>query len=434
MDGYSPALYIPERGVPAMASPSPPRYRYSPTFYIPNTPAVAAGPSSWSSHFVDVKDFGAKGDCSLTTSVGTDDTAAIQAAIDSTSYTGVNSGKIALLSGGHYKTTAPLNMTEGGSLAGVVITRGSPAAALSTIEFFGGPTDNCVQAIGLSSHSLSRCVVERFRIDDRRTSPTGGNGVYYENVDNQTWVRNMDIIGFPTGSSILMAGVGSSTDCIVIDDIWTVGSQYGINVHDIDNACFIHDIKCDSNQQTQPLISAIRVSRNHGVVLINGVKHENRKASTSTITLDTDFSGIVIDGIVSRTGVGGPVVNMLTPSGSGSGVTIRGLQRDFSGTLVTITNKGSIVGYSLQNWIGGSEGYWVNGARVVGQYDQWGRIRVEGDVMVAPVAGNKLSFWGGTLNASAGTLTYSRATENAAQTQLRTALASRGLVIDSTVP
>lgn len=387
---------------------------------------VVSPPSSWASHLVDVKDFGAVGDGIA------DDTPKIQAAINSTAWNAVNGGKLVLLSGGKYKTTAPLNMVEGGCITQVSPLRGLPSPYLASIEFYGGPSDNCIQAIGSAAHRLSRCIVERFRINDRRVSPTGGNGVYYENVDNQTWVRNMDIVGFPTGASVRITGVSNTSDCIVVDDIWGIGSKYAVNADNMDNDIFIRDIKCDSFS-TDPLIAAIRVSRINGACIISGIKHENRKASAVTIQLDTVFNNTLIEGVISRVGAGGAAVSMVAPAGSGSSVAIIGVQREFSGTLLDIPGRPALTGTRLPIWVGGSDGYQVNGARVVGQYDAWTRLRLEGDVMVAPIAGNKLGFYG-TSPVVKPALTYSRATETAASTQLRTTLVNLGLVTDSTVP
>lgn len=409
---------------------------YDYAYYLFGAPApVPSGPSTLASHFVDVKDFGAIGDQNQTTGVGTDNTAAIQAAIDSTTVGGINAGKQVLLSAGpgRYKTTGPINIKEGTSLVGVSPLRGHATNWLSSIEFYGGPTDNAVQAIGTSAQSVSRISVERFRINDHRVSPTSGDGVHYGKVVNQTWVRNMDIIGFPTGSAVRVTSdpSGGTSDCVTIDDIWAAGCQYAVNVDNLDNDTFIRDIKVDT-LSTDPMIAAIRISRISGVVLVTGVKHENRKTAAVTVQLDTNFSGILVDGVICRIG-GGAVVNLLNPSASGSGCTLRDINRDISGTLLDVTSRPPITGFRLPLWVGGSDGYHINGTRIAAQYDQFGRMRLEGDIVIAPLAGNRVSFYGGS-PAAKQTLTYSRATETAASTQLRTVLVNLGLVTDSTVP
>lgn len=411
---------------------------YDYAYYLFGAPApVASGPSTWSSQYVDVRDFGAVGDCNTTTGAGTDNTAAIQAAIDSTVVNAVNAGKQVLLSGGSgggkYKTTAPINLKEGTSLVGASLLRGHPSPFLSSIEFYGGATDNAIQAIGTQAQSISRVAVERFRVNDHRTGTTSGDGVHYGKCVNQTIVRAMDIIGFPTGAAVRVTTdpSGGTSDCVTIDDIWAGGCQYGVNLDNCDNSVFIRDIKIDS-LSTDPLIAAVRVSRINGVVLITGVKHENRKTAAVTVQLDNNFSGILVDGISSRFG-GGAIVNILNPTASGSGCTLRNLNRDTSGDLLTITGRPALVGFRLPLWVGGSDGYHINGTRIAAQFDVWTRMRLEGDIMVAPVTGNKVSFFGGS-PVLKQTFTYSRATETAADTQIRSVLVALGLVTDSTAP
>lgn len=422
---YNPVFYLPEAyAIPIISSVSS-GYNYA--YYIP-TPAVPTGPSTWANHFVDVKDYGAVGDGVA------DDTAAIQAAINATVWSKTNGGKIVLLSGGTYKTTAPLIMVEGGSIAGVSPLRGHYSPFLSTINFYGGPTDNCIQAVGASggaSTSLSRCVIERFRIIDKRTAPTGGNGVYYEKVANQTVVRNMDIDGFPTGSSVRVdAQAGNVSDCVTIEDIWGLGSKYAVYVHNIDNTCFIRDIKIDT-ASTDPLVAGVHVVGLNGVCLISGVKHENSKAAAVTVELDTSFNGTLVDGIISRVGNGGAVVSIV--NSVGGGVTVRGLQRQSSGPLLTVGTN-TVTGTRLPFWVGGPDGINVNGARVIGQYDVWTRMVLEGSIQVSQAPpGGRVGFYG-TGPIARPALTYSRATETAGITQLRAALTNLGLVTDSTVP
>jgi pectate lyase-like protein len=401
----------------------------------PPPPPPPSDAYAWDDHFANVRGFGTVGDYVVATGAGTDDTAAIQAAIDSTVTGGVNEGKMTLLAGGRYKTTAPLVVKQGTSLMSAHLVRTSAVGSQVTkygvtIDFHGGPADNAIQAIGTTQQSVSRCAVQGFKIVDRRVNPTGGSGVYFEKVVNQSVIRHMDIHGFPTGSSVrITAQSGNSSDCLTIEDIWALGSQYGINVNKIDNTCFIRDIKIDS-LSTQPLLAGIRVSEINGVVLINGVKHENSKATAVTIQLDTIFMGTVIDGVISRVGAGGPVVS-ITGTNVGSGVTVRGLQRQQSGTLLEVGGN-TITGTRLPFWVGGSDGIWINGAQIVGQFDIWGLLNLPSALKLssAPPTG-RMGFYGKTPVARP-VLNYSRAIESAADTQLRTALDALGLITDST--
>lgn len=335
---------------------------YSYTYYTPETTAPASAPSSLASQYVSVETFGAVGDYNTSTGIGTDDTVAIQATIDSTKIGGVNFGRVVLLASKHYKTTAPLIIYESTSMMSTSLVR-----AGAWIEFCGGPTDDAIQAIGTTTKALSRCALERFTVQDRRVSPTSGDGVYLERVFNNVFIRNMDIRGFPTGSSIRVSdATGGTSDCITVDDIWSLGSQYGINIDNVDNITLVRDIKIDSSS-TSPLIAGIRVSGINGVVFITGVKHENTKATAPTIQLDTFITTTVIDGITSRIGGGGPVVSLLNTTGAG--VTIRSLNRQFSGVLLETTgspqNK-TVTGTTLPFWLGGADGLQINSARLYG--------------------------------------------------------------------
>lgn len=413
----------------------PDRRYYLPGVLPSAVSSLPSPPSSWANHFVDVKDYGARGDYRVSTGVGTDDTAAIQAAIDSTFFGRINDGKAVLLSAGRYYTTAPLNLKQNTMLVGPLIIRTTGVAVQasaygSSIEFNGGTSENAVQAIGTAAQSVSRCLVEGITVIDRRISPAGGSGVYYEKVVNQSIIRHMDIRGFPTGSSVQVTGQGSNTsDCVTIDDIWGLGSKYVVNLHNIDNTCFVRDIKMDT-ASTDPLVAGIRVNGLDGVVIVQGVKHENNKPAAITVQLDTFFFGTMIDGIISRIGSGGPVVSIA--NSTPSGVTIRNIVRQFSGTLLEIVGGNSISGVRLPAWTGGVDGYSVNGARVAGQWDVWNRLSLEGDVRVA-LTGGKVGFYG-TNPILRPVLTYSRATETAATTQIRTTLVTLGLITDSTVP
>jgi len=324
------------------------------------------------------------------------------------------------------------------SLVGVPLLRNMAVSSqlsryASSIEFCGDATSNAIQAIGTVQQSVSRCAVERFSVIDRRAGPTDGCGVYFEKVVNQTVIRNMDIHGFPSGASIrVTAQSGNTSDCVTIDDIWALGSQYGVDISNIDNTCLIRDIKIDS-ASTQPLLAGIRVGALNAVCVITGVKHENSKATASTVQLDVNSLGVIIDGVISRIGVnGGPVVT-LSAGNVGSGVTIRNLKRQFSGVLLA-SGANTITGTRLPFWVGGSDGIHLGGARVATQYDIWGLLSLEGSVRVGTAPpGGRVGFYGASPVARPS-LTYSRTEESTAQTQIRAALSALGLVTDSTVP
>jgi hypothetical protein len=315
---------------------------------------------------VDARDYGAIGDYVVATGAGTDNTGAIQAAIDATT-SGEHVGKKVFLPPGRYKTTAPITMYQSTQLIGGDLLR---TAALSqggggtTIEFHGDSTENCIQAVGTVT-SASRILIQGFRLIDRRVSPVSGDGVYFEEVVNQTVIRGMDFFGFPTGAAVrVTATTGNSSDCITIEDLWTLGCGYGVYLSNYDNTVLIRDIKADTSGTPGLTQGVIYLGGSSGAaVLIEGVKHENQDATVPTIILDGVQRGVQIDSVVSRTGVGGPVVKIV--SDPGIGITLRNLTRSHSGVMVDVagaTTPYQITTTRLGYWTGGSDGYRINTA------------------------------------------------------------------------
>ena len=370
------------------------RWNYHESFYLDSATSPPVFNQQYSTDwYIDVRDYGAVGDYDYTTGTGTDNTAAIQAAIDSTTFGGVHVGRQVRLPPGRFKTTSALTLYQSTSLVGTDLLRTTPFGAGSggtAIEFHGGTNENCVEAIGSGGSSVSRVAVQGFRIHDRRTSPAGGNGVYFEEVVNQTIVREMDILGFPTGASVkITATSGNSSDCVIIDDLWTLLCQYGLHLSSLDNNVLIRGIKGDTPSTTGVASALIYLgSSSQAAVMIEGVKHENTESGVPTIIVDGAQQNVLIDGVVSRTGVGGPVVKI---TDSGVGVTCRNLSRSHSGVMLDVTGAAtpySITTTRLAQWVGGNDKYRLNNAALVGGVgaSDNDRIYTEGKLYAATAA------------------------------------------------
>jgi hypothetical protein len=357
------------------------RYTYHAALYVPEASGAVAGTAAGTTggltgsavgfvaqysteRLLDVRDFGAVGDYLVATGVGTDDTAAFPAAINAAA------GRVVYLPPGRYKTTAPLVLKQGTHLTGPFeLRRGSislDATRASTIAFHGGATDNAVEAIGTVT-SASRVIVENLTIHDHRTSKTtaddGSHGIYFEEVVNQTVIQHCDIRGFDAGSSIkVTATPGNSSDCVYIDDIWCLDNIYGIDIDRVDNNCVIRRIQADNTDELTEAV--IRVGSISAVLLIEEVKHESSGANPS-IVIDGG-PGVLINGLISRAGTGGPVVQI---NGTGSGVLLQNIRRENTGVLVKTTDgvqDKELTGLRLPYWVGGADGIAINEARLYG--------------------------------------------------------------------
>lgn len=301
--------------------------------------------------YVDVRDYGAVPDYVISTGAGTDNTAAIQAAIND------SQGRVVLITGGRYKTTAPLVMSQGVEISGnprelyIVGVGSAGSPAYGTIDFHGGPNDSCIVA-DYTATANSTSVVRNLGIIDRRTSPTGGDGIRFIHVFNSTIVKKVFVYGFETGSGININATqtGHTTDCINIDDVWVLDNQYGITVGSTDNQVIIRDVKGDNaGGVVQAVVRVLGSVRS--VVHISEVKHENN-FPTPTILINGIGRGIQIDSVISRNGNGGPLIKVTDTDGGG--ITARNLMREQSGTMIELPTYSIGSRTRLSEWTGGN--------------------------------------------------------------------------------
>lgn len=355
------------------------------------------GPWSYDDYFVHVSEYGAVGDYNVSSGAGTDDTAAIQAAIDSTAPGQVNAGKAVLFGRKRYKTTAPLSIPfdncvlyAPNPIRGAAVGNQSPG--WPAIDFHGGATDDCIRTegglppSGSPVRSVSNFHMEGLRIVDRRVSPTGGDGLQLNRTVNHTVVRHCSFHGFPTGASVrVQAQSGSSSDCVDLEHLWVTGSQYGIWAGNIDNQLDIRQIKCDTPAGS-PMLAVIRVQNTSCIPRIQSVKHEN---STQCVTVEiaSVSNGAIVDGIVSRIGnTSGYVVKL---DGSASGIHLRGIWRHHSGKLLQVIGANAAqtidTGTRLESWIGGGSVWRFNQAGLYGDSStpSTARLGVTGQLYVS---------------------------------------------------
>lgn len=242
--------------------------------------------------------FGAKGDDAGDNS-GTNDTAAIQAALDyAVSVTGRETVYLPFTpSGGYiYKTTAALRMKTQTALVGEFNLHTGPE-----ISYYGPTGTNAVEAahtLGEGSFDLpSRLEIRGIRVKDRRGAGAGfrtGSGLHMGSYSNDLIIEKCQVEGFQDciyignkrapasvfdDSDAAHASAYAVADLARMDTVWTYGcARYGINVEVIDNMHTYRHLAFDTDPG-DPQVACIRIGNapSYSNLHINGVKHEDRK-------------------------------------------------------------------------------------------------------------------------------------------------------------
>ena len=385
---------------------------------------------------VDVKEFGAVGDWDPVSRTGTDDTAAVQAALDAVSGSGGLSAGGLWWSPGRYLIKDTLTLGSNTVIQSTgLLNSGSVNNAvdrLPTMVLFDGPDGApCFHAT-----AQQKILLSGLRIQDIRQGATSGDGVLFENVLNGAQICRCDVRDFP-GAGIRIKRDDTTkypSDCVLVDDVWLMSNgTYGLDIADLDHTVIVRHVKGDTRAGStmRALIRCAAGDYQGSTVTVEHVKHEVRNGA-STIFLDTLYGQCNVRGVVQRLGPGGPVVDI--QGNVGSMVVVQGISGKTgatgapAGQLLRV-GKNVVAGTRLPLWIGGADGIQINGATIRGQYDSWQQMTLTGSVTVA----GRVGFYG-QKPALQPTLTYSRATETPAEAQLRAALTTLGLITDRTIP
>ncbi len=246
-----------------------------------------------------------------------------------------------------YDTTLQLNPSQ--------LMFGYGGSTLSTLlSYTGADATNGIEMKNPVSQP-SRIWLEGFRLNDARTAPTSGTGIYLDRIKNMCrlhrltvgWGQTDDAIGVyaPTSSS--------SVECIHISNTWVGGMRYGINIAELDNNCRIDHVMGDAvspNTKTA-LIHLGHVTNGQGVVSISAVKLETNQGC-HLLDIGSSFSSTVVaDSLIMRSNTtlsGGDVVHLASEAGdyvfSGLASQATGLGTAAAANLINDTAAGIVYG------------------------------------------------------------------------------------------
>jgi len=205
--------------------------------------------------------FGAKADGD------NDDTTAIQKAIDfaySPAFLPVT------FPSGVYKVTAPLKFKSG------TVLQGTGLMDYPRIYFYGNDGENCFEP---AFDGVSKLIIKGLRIEDKRDTVTGGDGINLNRCVNGIFIENCFISGFYNGINAT-APSGYSCDDICIRDCWLGGyHNYGIVIERLDNNGEISYIMSDITAESPAngVINLNSIDYHNCTLLIKNIKCEIQK-------------------------------------------------------------------------------------------------------------------------------------------------------------
>lgn len=273
-----------------------------------------AGTGSSSSIGLYVKDFGAVGNDS------TDDTAAIQRALDAAIYRPVYIGNC-------HKITSPLKLNEGQYIIGGFGSGGSSPNAGAALNYYGPDGTNCIEMKG---PDLSRVWIEGLHIRDKRVGATGGDGINLWRPKNHVVVKRCSILGWANDAIAVWAESGRDTECIHIEDCWVGGNRYGIYLKGMSNNVTIAHIMSDglTGENNQKAVIHLDYTLRGGVcVAISAIKLETNQGCHVLEVADNFRGSLSVAGLSMRGiagNAGGDVVHILG-TGEGRAISLTGL-------------------------------------------------------------------------------------------------------------
>jgi hypothetical protein len=151
------------------------------------------------SGFVNVRSYGAKGDGV------TDDTAAIQAAIDT--YTAAGAAGVVYLPAGRYRITSTIYARAHVTLRGAKSDTSATGAPATELAWYGPDGGTAVITAQDDNTDWSRAGIEGIQIRNYATMTTGW-GLKVRNPQNSAYLRNVKVMGFPTRGILVYEPAG----------------------------------------------------------------------------------------------------------------------------------------------------------------------------------------------------------------------------------
>ena len=280
-------------------------------------------------HGLNVKHFGATGDGT------TDDTAAIQAAIDAGDQDSFPDGTIPIFfPSGRYRCNNTLTVYDHTQLIG---SRGIDTGA--EIWFYGGATDNCMESDPAATATEKGMFwMENIRVADKRTTPTSGSGLVLENFKNGSYIAHCFFMDFPTNQVHIRTDVGANSDRFVIFRTWfsntaTQTNSVGLLVERFTNSLAIRDCYFDHLATGSVGIQLADNIPAEGVIDIQGCSFETNSNTTGASILMGESHGLVN-------------ISNCTQTSTGTGSHVVELAEGFEGKLTLI----NVIGEKHNTW------------------------------------------------------------------------------------
>lgn len=161
-------------------------------------------------------------------------------------------------------------------------------------ELWWGGADGVDAIVNKDVAELSYVRISNLRVEDKRSSPTGGRGIALQDVNNSITLERLQVMQFPLEQIYVGAESGEASDCVELADVWVVSQKEGakgILLERIDNYAILRRIHGDLG--TTPandgyVIRIQTVPNDSTVVSIDTVKHEGwNRCPTISLPVNT---------------------------------------------------------------------------------------------------------------------------------------------------
>lgn len=191
-----------------------------------------------------------------------------------------------------------------GSIGG---SSGNPRSTV--LQYVGPDGTNGVEV--KNPGSTSRVSIEGLRLEDARTSPTSGSGIYIDGAKNKISLRTVNVFGFPTYPIAITSSSGAtSVENIELESVWVSGGARGgagIYISNVDNVAALRNIYGDSEDAAgfRALVKIDKCAGGNAAITLDGVKAEINNGAHLVLVGPQFYASLSARGLCMRGAIAG---------------------------------------------------------------------------------------------------------------------------------